>query len=112
MTENVSPYPAEDAAALSSGLTSNPAAEGARIAPPVPPGRLPFSKPAIWGFVISCVSFFVFGFIGGLGVVLSARGFRAARLGTARGRGLAIAGMIIGMVGFLYYAINFIVNRL
>ena len=112
MTENLSPYPADDAAAFSSGPTSNPAAEGARIAPPVPPGRLPFSKPAIWGFVISCVSFFVFGFIGGLGVVLSARGFRAARLGTARGRGLAIAGMIIGMVGFLYYAINFIVNRL
>ena len=112
MTENVSPYPAEDAAALSSGLTSNPAAEGARIAPPVPPGRLPFSKPAIWGLVISCVSFFVFGFLGSLGVVLSARGFRSARRGTARGRGLAIAGMIIGMVGFLYYAINFIVNRL
>ena len=112
MSENLSSYPAEDAAAFSSGLTSNPAAEGRRIEPAVPPGRLPFSKSAIWGFVISCMSFFVFGFLGSLGVVLSARGFRAARLRTARGRGLAIAGMIIGMVGFLYYAINFIVHRL
>ena len=112
MTENLPPYPAEDAAALSSGPTSNPAAAGAPIAPPVPPGRLPFSKSAIWGFVISCVSLLVFGFLGSLGVVLSARGFRAAGLGIVRGRGLAIAGMIIGMVGFLYYAINFVVHRL
>jgi len=112
MTENLPPYPADDAVAFSSGLTSNPAAEGATFGPPVPPGQLPFSKSAIWGFVISCVSVFVFGFLGSLGVVLSRRGFQAARLGTARGRGLAIAGMIIGMAGFLYYVINFIVHRL
>ncbi|SEA36048.1 DUF4190 domain-containing protein [Leifsonia sp. 21MFCrub1.1] len=75
------------------------------------PERLPFSKPAIWGFVIACVSLFVFGFIGALGAAISARGFRAARQGIVRGRGLAIAGMIIGTVGFLYYAVVFILTR-
>jgi hypothetical protein len=69
---------------------------------------LPFSKLAIAGFVISCVSIFVFGVIGAVGVTLSARGFRDARRGVARGRGLAIAGMIIGTIGFLYYVVNFI----
>jgi len=52
----------------------------------------------------------VFGFLGVIGAMLSANGFRAARRGTARGRGLAIAGMIIGTVGFLYYAITVIVR--
>lgn len=73
---------------------------------------LPFSKAAIWGFILSCVSIFVFGFVGALGASISARGFRAARMGTARGRGLAIAGMIIGTVGFLYYAINFVMAHM
>jgi hypothetical protein len=89
------------------------------MAPPPPPlsaaetqpRRLPFSQLAIWGFVISCLSLFIFGIIGVLGVALSARGFRAARMGTARGRGLAIAGMIIGALGFLFYAINFFIMR-
>lgn len=68
---------------------------------------LPFSQQAIWGFVISCVSVFVFGFIGVLGVVLASRGFRATTQGRARGRGLAIAGMIIGTIGFLFYVVMF-----
>ena len=82
--------------------------------PPVPPQArpLPFSQQAIWGFVISCVSLFVFGFIGAIGAVISSRGFRAARLGQARGRGLAIAGMIIGTVGFLFYAVIFISSHM
>lgn len=87
--------------------------------PPLPPeddasspARLPFSQMAIWGFVLSCVSIFVFGIIGALGVALSGRGLRAVRQGTARGRGLAIAGMIIGAVGFLYYVISFIIRAL
>ena len=68
------------------------------------PKPLPFSQQAIWGFVLSCVSLFVFGFLGLLGVVLASRGFRAANQGKVRGRGLAIAGMIIGVVAFLFYA--------
>lgn len=74
--------------------------------------RLPFSKAAVWGFALSCLSIFVFGFVGALGASISARGFRDARRGIARGRGLAIAGMIIGAIGFLYYAVNFIVHRM
>ncbi|QNE37198.1 DUF4190 domain-containing protein [Leifsonia shinshuensis] len=77
-------------------------AEARPVAPP-----LPFSQQAIWGFVISCVSLFVFGFLGLLGVLLASRGFRAASQGRARGRGLAIAGMIVGTVGFLFYAVMF-----
>ncbi|GAB3797542.1 hypothetical protein GCM10028798_08940 [Humibacter antri] len=65
---------------------------------------------AIWGFVISCLSLLIFGFIGVVGVLLSARGFRSARTGLVRGRGLAIAGMIIGTLGFLYYAITMIIR--
>jgi amino acid transporter len=85
----------------------------ARTTPPAPdstPGRLPFSKWTIWGFVLACISLFVFGFLGAIGVVLSARGFRDARRGIVRGRGLAIAGIIIGLVGFAFYAINFIIR--
>lgn len=81
--------------------------------PWIPPNgqtRPRFSQLAIWGFVISCVSLFVFGFIGVLGVALSARAFRAARTGLVRGRGLAIAGMIVGTLGFLYYAIATIIR--
>jgi hypothetical protein len=87
-----------------------------RVPDPVQPApaaaRLPFSQAAVWGFVLSCVSIFILGFVGALGAAISARGFRAARQGTARGRGLAIAGMIIGAAGFLYYAVNFIVHRM
>lgn len=76
-----------------------------------PVQRLPFSQLAIWGFVISCVSLFVFGFIGVLGAALSGRGFRAAAQGRARGKGLAIAGMIIGAAGFVFWAVVFIASQ-
>ena len=76
-----------------------------------PVQRPPFSQLAIWGFVISCLSLFVFGFIGAMGAALSGRDFRAAAQGRARGKGLALAGMIIGAAGFLFWAIVFIVSR-
>jgi hypothetical protein len=53
---------------------------------------------------------FVFGFLGALGVILSARGFRDARRGIVRGRGLAIAGIIIGLLAFVFYAIGVIMR--
>ena len=112
MTEYVPPLQPEDNAPHPSQLPPDPAAERTFPTPPATPTRLPFSRLAIWGFVLSCVSIFVFGFIGALGAILSSRGFRAARQGTVRGRGLAIAGMIIGLIGFLYYAIILIVHRL
>ena len=112
MTEYVPPLPPEDRATHSSEPGPNPAAEGTFLGSPVPPERPPFSRMAIWGFVLSCVSIIVFGFVGALGVGLSGRGFRAAQRGIVRGRGLAIAGMIIGTVGFLFYAVSFIVRTL
>ena len=82
--------------------------------PALPPQgqQLPFSQLAIWGFVISCVSLFVFGVIGALGAAIAARGYRAARLGQARGGGLAIAVMIVGAIGFMLYAVIFIRSHL
>ena len=112
MTEYVPLLQPDDNAPHPSQLPPNPGAERTFPTPLTTPTRLPFSWLAIWGFVLSCASIFMFGFIGALGATLSSRGFRAARQGIVRGRGLAIAGMIIGLIGFLYYAINFIVHRL
>ncbi|MCU1480040.1 MAG: hypothetical protein JWQ19_826 [Subtercola sp.] len=74
--------------------------------------RPPFSKLVIAGFVLSCVSIFVFGFLGVLGVVLAGQGLRAVRRGLARGRGLAIAAMVIGVVGFVFYAVGLILGAM
>ncbi|MGO4595811.1 DUF4190 domain-containing protein [Leifsonia sp. 2TAF2] len=90
-------------------VAGQPARPEVPVAQPVE--RLPFSQLAIWGFVISCVSLFVFGFIGTLGAALSGRGFRAAAQGRARGKGLAIAGMIIGAAGFLFWAVVFVLSH-
>jgi len=76
-----------------------------------PAERPPFSRLVIWGFVISCVSLFVFGFIGAMGAVISAQGFRAAARGRVRGKGLGIAGFVIGTAGFVYWAIVFLMSR-
>lgn len=62
---------------------------------------LPFSKQAIWGFVIACVTLFIFGFLGIAAAALSANAFREASRGHVRGKGLAIAGMIIGTLSFV-----------
>ena len=111
MTENMPPFPPEDHARYA----AEPIASWIGDAAP-PAGatfeRLPFSKAAIWGFALSCLSLLVFGFVGALGASISARGFHAARRGTARGRGLAIAGMILGTVGFLYYAVTFVMAHM
>lgn len=78
---------------------------------PAPQSRPPFSRTAIWGFVIGCVGLFVFGFMGVLAVTLSARGLRKTRTLGLRGRGLAVAGIVLGLVDFLYYAFSQIVLR-
>lgn len=110
MTENMPPVPPEKDALHQAQLPSKAEAGRPFQAPPVMPGRLSFSRLVVVGFVISCVSIFVFGILGVLGAALSGRGLRATRQGAVRGRGLAIAGMVIGAVGFLYYAINVIVR--
>jgi hypothetical protein len=43
-------------------------------------------------------------------VVASARAFRDARRGIVRGRWLALAGMIVGFVSFVLFAINYAVR--
>ncbi|OOP62793.1 hypothetical protein BMF89_07895 [Arthrobacter sp. SRS-W-1-2016] len=67
--------------------------------------RAPFSKAAIAGFIISCVGLFVFAMVGPLGTALSGIGLRRARDRGLRGRGLAIAGMIIGIADFAFYLV-------
>lgn len=94
-----------------------PAADSASDSAPRPPAaylgvsRPSFSKQAIAGFAVSCIALFVFGFLGILGFVLSMRGLRATRDIGLRGRGLAIAGVIIGLIDFLYWAFSVFVLR-
>ena len=65
--------------------------------------RPPFSKAAIAGFIISCVGLFVFAMLGPLGAAISGFGLRRAKEQGLRGRGLAIAGIIIGAADFAFY---------
>jgi hypothetical protein len=79
--------------------------------PSTPPTKTRFSRYAIWGFIISCVGLLVFAFIGVMGVVLSARGLRETSGTGLRGRGLAIAGMIMGLLEFAFYTYTHVLNR-
>jgi amino acid transporter len=103
MTEFPPPTPPAAGSPDPSTWTTTPAADST-------PARLPFSKWTIYGFVLACISLVVFGFLGAIGVILSARGFRDSRRGIVRGRGLAIAGIIIGFLGFVFYAIGVIMR--
>ena len=75
------------------------------------PLRPPFSKQAISGFVVACISLFIFGFMGVIGAVLCLRGLREVRRGQARGRRLAIAGAAIGVLGFIFYLVSLFVRN-
>lgn len=77
------------------------------LAPPAPSGTLDAeSKPridslALAGFVVSLVGLFLFGvLLGPVAFVLAAVGYRKVTHsgGMLAGRGLAIAGMIIGVI--------------
>lgn len=68
-------------------------------------GRPPFSKAAIAGFVLACAGLVVFAFIGPLATAISRAGLNHTRKRGLRGRGLAIAGMIIGIADFAFYLI-------
>ncbi|ALE07599.1 hypothetical protein AL755_05890 [Arthrobacter sp. ERGS1:01] len=67
--------------------------------------RAPFSKAAIAGFIVGIVGLIVFAMAGPLATALSGIGFRNARDKGLRGRGLAIAGMILGVVDFAFYIV-------
>ena len=75
------------------------------------PARPPLSKRAIVGFVMACVSVFYLGAMGALGAVLCINSLADIRRGRTRGRRLAIAGIIVGLVSFILYGINFFVRR-
>ncbi|MGO4230003.1 DUF4190 domain-containing protein [Arthrobacter sp. YAF34] len=66
----------------------------------------PFSKAAIAGFVLGCAGLVVFAFVGPLATVISRVGLRHTRERGLRGRGLAIAGMILGVADFAFYLIS------
>ncbi|WP_051388949.1 DUF4190 domain-containing protein [Arthrobacter sp. 35W] len=65
--------------------------------------RPAFSKAAIAGFTISCIGLFVFAMLGPLGAAISGIGLRRIKEQGLRGRGLAIAGIIIGAADLAFY---------
>lgn len=66
---------------------------------PARPPAPPMSGLAVTGFVFSLV--WGLGITAGIGLVLSAAALVTMRDGTRRGTGLAIAGVILGIVGTL-----------
>lgn len=65
--------------------------------------RPPFSKAAIAGFVLGCIGLVVFAFIGPLAAAISRIGLQHIRKRGLRGRGLAIAGIVLGVADFAFY---------
>lgn len=74
------------------------------------PLRPRFSKQAITGFVIACISMFFFGFAAIIAVFSCVRALGEIRTGAARGRGLAIAGIIVGSLSFVFYILNMFIR--
>ncbi|TIH35641.1 DUF4190 domain-containing protein [Subtercola vilae] len=74
--------------------------------------EIPLSKQAVASVAIACISLFVFGILGVLAVLLARRALRDVKQGTVRGRGIAIAGMIIGYIAAILYIINIVVHYL
>jgi hypothetical protein len=95
MTDSYPPTPDND-----------PVSPYAKPTPDGGAGLAPFNKFAIWGFVIACVSMFIFGILGIAGAILSQRAIKQIALSGERGRGLAIAGTIIGIVAVVLYFVS------
>lgn len=74
---------------------------------PLPPA---FSKQAISGFAIACISVFFFGFAAVIAVFLCVRALGETRAGATRGRGLAIVGIIVGSLSFVFYILNLFIR--
>ncbi|MHA7270262.1 DUF4190 domain-containing protein [Arthrobacter sp. HLT1-20] len=74
------------------------------------PLRPAFSKQAISGFIVACISMLVFGFMSIVGVYFCVRALREVRSGAARGRGLAIAGITVGSLSFVLYVANMFIR--
>ncbi|WP_313637246.1 DUF4190 domain-containing protein [Paenibacillus sp.] len=75
---------------------------------PPPPPPAPMNGKSIAGFVLGILSIVVpyIGFLLGIvAIILSAISLKEIRIRYEQGRGLAIAGLVCGIVGTLIYAI-------
>ena len=70
-----------------------------------------FSAKAIVGFVLSLVAFFVLPLPCGIvGLVFSALAMRDAGNGLVRGKGMAIAGLVISIINVVYGTVALIIG--
>ena len=106
MTDFPPPVPRDDyvAPASASAPAATPATAPAAYG--VQGTRPAFNKMAIWGFVIACVALFVFGFLGALAAAFSGQALKAIRRTGERGKGLAIAGMCLGIFDFIFFLVG------
>jgi hypothetical protein len=105
MTDFADSTPAADA-----GAPAPSAAHSAADAGPVPytiegNSLLPFSRLAVWGFVVACVGLLtlsLLGLVGMVGAFMCSFAWRKMKDGNGRrGRGLAIAGMAVGLAALV-----------
>ena len=94
------------------GATQDMSARG-NVPPAPPPPQAQVHQPsasgsynglAVAGFVVSLVSLFInfWGIIGIVGLILSAFGMQKVKLLNQKGRGLAIAGLVIGIISAVW----------
>ncbi|WEO78710.1 DUF4190 domain-containing protein [Cryobacterium sp. SO2] len=106
MTDFPPPVPRDDYVAPASAPAPAYAPATASAVEGVQGTHPTFNKMAIWGFVIACVGLIVFGFLGALAAALSSTGLKAIRRTGERGKGLAIAGICIGIFDFIFYLVG------
>lgn len=71
---------------------------------------LPTSRTALIGLAASAVGFFIFGFLGLVGIVIGIRAVLEIRAGKAKGMWIAIAAIVLGTICLLAYLANIFVN--
>lgn len=94
-----------------------PYAQGPGPGMPPPPGypggmyqEVKTPGMIIAGFVLSLVGLFCMGFLGIVGLILSAMGLKNFDPETQKGKGLAIAGVVLGVIDTIFFIILLIVN--
>ncbi len=83
-------------------LSANLPAQGSNI--DATNSKPKFSGFAIAGFVVSLVGLFIFAIVGGvIGVIMSAFALKETKQNIKRGRGLAIAGLVISIIDIISF---------